>query len=139
MSGFPMAPSEEMLALARQVRARAYAPYSGYTVGAVLKGESGKLYAGCNVENAAYPESCCAEASAIAVMVAGGEQAIAEVLVMGPGHETVTPCGGCRQRLREFAGDSVPVYLCDDAGLRRTLTFGELYPFSFDTRHVGKA
>jgi cytidine deaminase len=133
-----MGPSDEMLELARLVRARAYAPYSGYAVGAVLRGANGKLYAGCNVENAAYPQGCCAEASAISAMIADGEQRIAEILVMGPGNEIVTPCGGCRQKLREFAPDEAPVYLCDDTGIRRTVTFGELYPFSFDARHVSK-
>lgn len=132
-----MGPSPEMLELARGVRARAYAPYSKYRVGAVLKGANGKLYAGCNVENAAYPQGCCAEASAISVMVADGETRIAEILVMGPGGEVVTPCGGCRQKLREFSPDAAPVYLCDDTGLRRTVSFGELYPFSFDAGHIG--
>ncbi|MCW5744797.1 MAG: cytidine deaminase [Alphaproteobacteria bacterium] len=124
-------PSEEMLALARQAMARAHAPYSRFAVGAVLRGANGKLYAGCNVENAAYPEGWCAEASAIAAMVVDGERRIVEAVVMGRGEALVTPCGGCRQRLREFADDALPIHVCGPAGLRRTVTLGELLPLSF--------
>jgi cytidine deaminase len=120
-----------MLALARQAMTRAHAPYSRFHVGAVLRGANGTLYAGCNVENAAYPEGWCAEASAIAAMVVDGERRIVEALVMGKGDALVTPCGGCRQRLREFAADSLPIHICDPAGLRRTVTLGELLPLSF--------
>jgi cytidine deaminase len=125
------APSEEMMALARQAMERAHAPYSHFHVGAVLRGANGKLYAGCNVENAAYPEGWCAEASAIAAMVMDGERQIAEAVVMGRGEALVTPCGGCRQRLREFASDALPVHICGPNGLRRTVTLGELLPLSF--------
>jgi len=128
----------DMVELARQMMRRAYAPYSHYMVGAVLRGENGKLYGGCNVENAAYPVGCCAEASAISAMVADGERRIAEVLVIGSGSELITPCGACRQRLREFAEDDTPVHLCDASGVRRTVTFGELLPFSFDASTIGK-
>jgi cytidine deaminase len=128
--------SEEMMALARAVMSRAYAPYSGFRVGAVLRGVNGKLYAGCNVENAAYPQGTCAEVAAIAAMVADGERRIAEVLVMGEGDSLVTPCGGCRQHLREFAADTVPVHLCDPAGVRRTATIGELLPLAFGPDHL---
>ena len=121
----------EMLGLARQAMARAYAPYSRFAVGAVLRGAGGKLYAGCNVENAAYPQGCCAEASAIAAMVMDGERRIMEVMVMGRGPGLIAPCGGCRQRLREFAGDVVPIHLCDPGGVRRTMTLGELLPLAF--------
>jgi cytidine deaminase len=131
------APAPEMIELAKLMMARAYAPYSKFAVGAVLRGVNGKLYGGCNVENAAYPESNCAEASAISAMVADGERGIAEVLVMASSGEPVTPCGGCRQRLHEFAGDAVPVHLCDRNGLRRTVTLGELLPLSFGPAHPG--
>jgi len=120
-----------MLALARDAMAKAYAPYSNFHVGAVVKGANGRLYAGCNVENAAYPQGCCAEASAIAAMVLDGETKIAEVLVMGAGEALVSPCGGCRQRIREFAADDVPIHICSPDKLRRTVALGELLPLSF--------
>ena len=127
----------DMLALARTMMARAYAPYSNFAVGAVLRGENGKLYGGCNIENAAFPESCCAETSAISAMVSDGERRIAEVMVMAASGDPVTPCGGCRQRLREFAADEVKVHFCDPAGLRATMTLGELLPHSFGPSHLG--
>ena len=130
-------PAPEMIELAKLMMTRAYAPYSRFSVGAVLRGENGKLYGGCNVENAAYPVGCCAEASAISAMVADGERRIAEVLVIGSGSELISPCGACRQRLREFADDAAPVHLCGE-GEARTLTLGELLPLSFGPRHLGK-
>jgi len=121
----------DMLAAANAARVNAHAPYSNFLVGACLRGKSGRLYAGCNVENAAYPQGQCAEATAIGVMVAAGEKAIAEILVVHDGPILAGPCGGCRQRLREFAGLDAPVYLCWPDGLQRTLTLGELLPLSF--------
>ena len=126
----------DMLVAANAARANAHAPYSNFAVGACLRGKSGRLYAGCNVENAAYPQGQCAEATAIGVMVAAGEKSIAAVLVVGDGPETISPCGGCRQRLREFAGADTPVYLCGPDGLRRMLTLGELLPLSFGLEHL---
>jgi len=122
---------DAMLDLARQAMARAHAPYSNFQVGAVVKGKNGKLYAGCNVENAAYPEGCCAETSAISAMVMDGERTIAEIAVIGPGDALVTPCGGCRQRIREFAVENTPIHICGTDGLRKTVTLGELLPLSF--------
>jgi cytidine deaminase len=127
---------DEMLALARTAMARAYAPYSGFAVGAVLRGANGKLYAGCNVENAAYPQGHCAEASAIAHMVMDGERRIVEALVMGGGDELVSPCGGCRQRLREFADASLTVHICGPEGVRRSVTLGELLPLAFGPKNL---
>ncbi|MDE2183972.1 MAG: cytidine deaminase [Alphaproteobacteria bacterium] len=123
--------SKEMLALARTVRLRAHAPYSKYRVAAVVRGVNGKLYAGTNVENIAYPVGNCAEVSAIAAMIADGEARIAEVLVMGPEGDLCTPCGACRQRLREFAADDLPIHIADPTGIRKTVTLGELFPMSF--------
>ncbi len=125
-----------MIDLARDAMNRAYAPYSGFQVGAVVRGANGGLFAGCNVENAAYPQGCCAEAAAVAAMVLAGENRIAEVLVMGRGEQLVSPCGGCRQRIREFADDSAPVHICGEEGLRKTLTLGELLPLSFGPGHL---
>ncbi len=127
---------ERMIYLARDAMNRAYAPYSGFQVGAVVRGANGGLFAGCNVENAAYPQGCCAEAAAVAAMVLAGENRIAEVLVMGRGQQLVSPCGGCRQRIREFADDSAPVHICGEEGLRKTLTLGELLPLSFGPGHL---
>ena len=122
--------------LAQRAMANAHAPYSNFQVGAVVRGASGTLYAGCNVENAAYPEGCCAETAAIAAMVTAGENRLTEAAVIGAGAELVTPCGGCRQRLREFADEQTPVHVCGPDGLRRTFTLGELLPNSFGPGHV---
>jgi cytidine deaminase len=131
-----MSDRDAMLALARQAMAKAYAPYSDFPVGAVLRGASGELYAGCNVENASYPEGWCAETSAIAAMVAAGERRIVEVVVMGQGEALCTPCGGCRQRLREFAAADTPVHVCGPEGVRWTMTLGELLPHGFGPENL---
>ena len=130
---------EDMLARARDVRARAYAPYSGFAVGCCLKAESGRLHVGANVENAAYPLGQCAEASAIGQMVAAGDRRIVELVLVAEGPALCTPCGGCRQRLAEFAGPDVPVHLCDATGYRRTVTIGELLPLAFGPDHLSGA
>lgn len=122
---------------AEAVRVRAYAPYSGFLVGAAIRGAGGGVHLGCNVENAAYPEGTCAEAGAIAAMVAAGETAIAEVAVIADAPEPVPPCGGCRQKLAEFAAPEVPVTLATTAGARRTTTVGELLPGMFGARFLG--
>jgi cytidine deaminase len=128
-----------MLELARAAMARAYAPYSGFPVGAAVRGKSGALYAGCNVENAAFPLGSCAEASAISALIMAGEGRIVEVLVIGKGPALISPCGGCRQRLHEFAADATPVHLCDSGGLRRTVSLGELLPLSFGPENLASS
>ena len=127
----------EMIERATAVRAHAHAPYSGFHVGACIRAESGTLYAGCNVENAAYPQGQCAEASAIGAMVSGGDSKIAEILVIGDGARLCTPCGGCRQRLSEFAGPDTPVHVCGPEGLRQTIPLGDLLPFAFVADNLG--
>lgn len=127
---------EKMLDAARGAMNKAYAPYSKFKVGAVVRGGNGALYAGCNVENAAYPQGCCAEASAISAMVMDGETSIIEICVIGGGDELVTPCGGCRQRLREFGADDVPVHVCGPEGLRKTVTLGQLLPLPFGPENL---
>ncbi|MCC6304276.1 MAG: cytidine deaminase [Rhodobacteraceae bacterium] len=122
---------------AETVRRRAYAPYSGFLVGAAIRGAGGGVHLGCNVENAAFPEGTCAEAGAIAAMVAAGERAIAEVAVIADAAEPVPPCGGCRQKLAEFAGPDVPVTLATTAGARRRTTVGDLLPGGFSARFLG--
>jgi cytidine deaminase len=122
---------DRLFEAARAAQARAYAPYSGFRVGAAVLSASGTVHAGCNVENAAYPIGTCAEAGAVAAMVLAGETRIAAVLVVGDGAALVAPCGGCRQRLREFAGADTPVHVAGPEGVRRTFTLGELLPFAF--------
>jgi len=129
-------PDAELLALARAAAGRAYAPYSRFPVGAAVRTTDGRRYAGANVENAAYPQGQCAEASAIGALVAGGGGTIAEVVVAAPSRVLVTPCGGCRQRLREFAPDDAPIHLADLERVRRTTTLGELLPLSFGPGHL---
>jgi cytidine deaminase len=126
-----MAAPDDLLSLARTMMGRAHAPYSKFHVGAALRAEDGTIYGGCNVENAAYPQGWCAEASAIAAMVGAGRRRIVEAVVIGGGEALCTPCGGCRQKLREFADEGVPVHVCSPDGWRRTLTLGELLPLSF--------
>ncbi len=126
-----MTDDDDIVAAARAAMARAHAPYSSFKVGAAVRGGSGRLYAGCNVENAAYPQGWCAEASAIAAMVMAGETRIVEAAVMGGGDAPCTPCGGCRQKLYEFAGDDLPIHVCGSQGLHRTVTLGELLPLAF--------
>jgi homotetrameric cytidine deaminase len=132
------AATARLVELARGAMARAHVPYSHFPVGAALRDEAGGLHAGCNVENAAFPQGQCAEASAIGALVTNGGHAIAEVAVMAD-TQLVTPCGGCRQRLAELAGPSVPVHLCGPEGIRRTLTLGELLPHAFDASDLGVA
>ena len=104
----------------------------------MLRGANGKLYAGCNVENAAYPQSTCAEVAAIAAMVADGERRIVEAVVMGKGETLIAPCGGCRQSLREFASDALPIHLCGPEGVRRTVTLGEMLPVAFGPANLAR-
>ena len=125
-----------LIAAATIARSSAYAPYSRFAVGAAVLDEQGRIHAGCNVENAAYPQGWCAEASALAAMVlAGGQRAVA-VAVCAVAPQPVTPCGGCRQRLREFAADDCPVWVADADGLRATYSLGGLLPHSFGPEHL---
>jgi len=117
---------------AASIMKQAYAPYSSYHVGAAIRTVAGNIYAGCNVENAAYPLGNCAESSAIAAMIAAGECEIAEVFVMTKGGKPGTPCGGCRQRLAEFADAQMQVHCGLLTGETITYTLGELLPHSFD-------
>ncbi len=111
--------------------ARAHCPYSGYAVGAAVRTASGRVFAGCNVENAAYPEGTCAETAAIAAMVLAGERDIVEVAVVTAGDEPGTPCGGCRQRLREFTRPDAVVYASTVDGAALVTTMAEMLPDSF--------
>ncbi len=114
----------------------AYAPYSNFLVGALIVGSDGNVYTGCNVENAAYPIGSCAEAGAISAMVLNGCKEIAAIYVIGKDGEPVTPCGGCRQRIREFAKEDCPIFICDINGLKLKTTLAELLPISFGPDHL---
>jgi cytidine deaminase len=139
---FAMGPAtteiDALFAAAKAAQARAYAPYSRFQVGAAILDAGGSIHAGCNVENAAYPVGACAEAGAISAMVAGGARAIRAILVIGPGEELVTPCGACRQRIREFAAPETPVLIAGPDGVRARFSLAELLPASFGPANLPK-
>jgi cytidine deaminase len=118
------------------VRENAYVPYSDFKVGAALRGASGKVYVGCNVENVAYPEGTCAEAGAIAAMVAAGETEFVEAYVVAGSPMPVSPCGGCRQKLAEFGKPEVPVTMATTGGIEQHTTVEALLPGVFNTAHM---
>ena len=125
-----------LLAAARSARGHAYAPYSRYRVGAALLDEQGRVHAGCNVENAAYPEGVCAEAGALSALVVSGGRRLMAAVVVGEGAEAITPCGGCRQKLREFGDGELVVRSADERGWRGELTLAQLLPASFGPSHL---
>ncbi len=124
---------------AAAARDNAYAPYSKFRVGAALRSPSGAIYAGCNVENVAYPEGTCAEAGAIAAMAAAGEREIAEIYVVADSPTPVPPCGGCRQKIAEFAKGETRVTMAARDGTERTVTVAELLPGAFGADHMDGA
>ncbi|WP_371933228.1 cytidine deaminase [Ruegeria discodermiae] len=130
--GIAMSLKESALA----VRENAHAPYSNFKVGAAIRSASGVIYAGCNVENIAYPEGTCAEAGAIAAMVAAGETRLTEVYVVAGSPAPVPPCGGCRQKLSEFGAPDVVLTMATTGGVEQTTTIGELLPGAFGAEHM---
>lgn len=134
----PSADLSAAIAAAIDARGSAYAPYSGFQVGASVIDEHGRIHSGCNVENAAYPEGTCAEAGAIAAMIRAGGRRIVAAVVAGPDATPCTPCGGCRQKLREFGQADLPVVIVGTAGDRLlTRSLAELLPDSFGPGHLG--
>lgn len=131
---------EDLIAAAMAARASAYAPYSNHPVGVALLSENGNIYSGCNVENAAYPLGFCGEANAIGNMVIGGDKVIMHVVIAGPGSHVCTPCGGCRQQLREFAGENgIAITICDKEGtVCMETSLAELLPHSFGPDNVSE-
>ncbi|WP_241984146.1 cytidine deaminase [Aliidiomarina sedimenti] len=127
---------EAMVELARQAMAKSYSPYSDFKVGAVVVSRNGSVFSACNVENASYPEGTCAEAGAISAMVMAGEQRIQAIYVIGAGDGLVSPCGGCRQRIREFADSTTTVHICGPEGIRKSLLLDQLLPYSFGPQHL---
>ena len=127
---------QRLVEAAREARGRAHAPYSKFAVGAALLDEQGRIHAGCNIENAAYPECLCAEAVALAHLVMAGGRRVIVAVVAGVAPEPVTPCGGCRQKLREFAEDDATIIVADIDTVRLTTTLGTLLPSSFGAGHL---
>ena len=127
---------EKLFKEAKKVRERAYVPYSKFKVGVAFLTEDNSVIVGCNVENAAYPQSQCAEASAIGSLISKGFSSIKEVVVIGSGNLLCSPCGGCRQRLREFASLDVDIHMCNSKGHLQTSSLGELLPDSFGPENL---
>ncbi len=127
---------ERLLEAARAAQKRAHAPYSRFHVGAAVLDEQDRVHAGCNVENAAYPLGMCAEAGAIAALVANGGKRILALLVVGDGEGLVAPCGGCRQRLREFASADTPILVADRERVRERFTLEQLLPHGFGPENL---
>ncbi len=125
-----------LLEAATRVRLNAHAPYSRFKVGAAIRAEDGQIYAGCNVENVAYPQGTCAEAGAIAAMVAAGAKEAREVLVIADSPEPIPPCGGCRQKLAEFAADDATIHMTTLTGQRKSLAMQALLPGAFGAAHM---
>jgi cytidine deaminase len=129
---------DQLFAAAQMAQSHAHAPYSNFRVGAAVRTAEGRIFAGCNVENAALPNGICAETAALAAMVTAGFRRVQAVLIFGEGAEPVMPCGGCRQRIREFAGPSTKIHIAGPQGLRETFTLAALLPHSFGADHLVK-
>jgi len=127
---------ESHIEVTKDAMSRAYVPYSNYPVGALIITDKGNLYSGCNVENASYPLGNCAEASAIASMVMGGEKKINKIYVMTKNDEGGIPCGGCRQRIREFSDSKTQIIMCSPDGIQNRMNLSELLPQSFGPEHL---
>ena len=127
---------DPLITAAMEARVKAHAPYSKFYVGAAMRDEKGRIHSGCNIENAAYPQGLCAEASALAHLVSAGGKRVLAALVVGVAAQPVTPCGGCRQKLREFAADELPVWSADLQGVTARHTLGGLLPASFGPQHL---
>jgi len=121
----------ELVAAAISAMSHAYAPYSSFYVGAAIRDENGQIHSGANVENAAYPQGACAEVGAISAMIIAGGRKIDAIAVAGKGDVLCTPCGGCRQRIREFAEAATPIIIADETGERARFTLAEILPHSF--------
>lgn len=124
---------------AAKVRKNAYAPYSNFKVGAAIKTKSGAVYVGCNVENIAYPEGTCAEAGALAAMIAAGDTSFSEVAVIAESPQPVPPCGGCRQKLVEFADDGARITMSTTSGAKIEMAVADLLPGAFGSAHMNTA
>ena len=129
--------SHELFEAARDAMARAYAPYSKFPVGAAIRADDGRVYVGANIENISFPQGWCAEPTAIGAMIMGGGSRIEEIAVIAEKLPLCTPCGGCRQKIAEFASADTRIYLCDDQGVQKAVTMAELLPYAFETDVIG--
>ncbi|MBP1848006.1 cytidine deaminase [Rhizobium petrolearium] len=129
--------SHELFEAAREAMTKAYAPYSKFPVGVAIRADDGKVYLGANIENLSFPQGWCAEPTAIGAMIMGGAKRIEELAVIAEKLPLCTPCGGCRQKISEFASAGTRIYLCDDAGVQKTVTMAELLPYAFETDVIG--
>ncbi|MCJ8517895.1 cytidine deaminase [Pseudorhizobium tarimense] len=129
--------SHDLFEAARAAMEKSYSPYSKFPVGAAIRADDGQVYVGANIENISFPQGWCAEPSAISAMIMGGGRQIAELAVIADKLPLCTPCGGCRQKIAEFASAATRIYLCDDQGVQRTLTMGDLLPYAFETDVIG--
>ena len=127
---------ENYIKATKEAMSKAYVPYSNYPVGALIVTDNGNTYSGCNVENASFPLGNCAEASAIASMVIGGERKIKTIYVMTKNDEGGIPCGGCRQRIREFSDENTQIMMCSPDGVQQRINLSELLPNSFGPEHL---
>lgn len=130
--------SEHLITAAIAAMDKAYAPYSGFSVGAAILDEYGAVHTGANIENAAYPQGCCAEASAISALIMAGGRQILKIAVAGRGEVLCTPCGGCRQKIREFGTAETQILICDESGLLQTFTLDGLLPHSFGPDNLNR-
>lgn len=124
--------SHDLYLAAKAAMQKAYAPYSRFPVGAALRTEDGRIFSGCNIEVASYPEGWCAETTALGHYIMGGGGKIAEIAVVAERMARITPCGGCRQRLAEFASADTKLFLCDETGVVETVTMGQMLPLGFE-------
>jgi cytidine deaminase len=130
--------TDQLFEAAREAMGLCYAPYSKFPVGAAIRAEDGNIYKGANIENLAFPQGWCAECTAIGAMVMGGARKIVEIAVIAEKMALCPPCGGCRQKIAEFADRNTRIYLCDEAGIQKTMSMDELLPFSFETDTIDK-
>lgn len=129
--------TDALFEAAREAMALCHAPYSKFPVGAAIRAEDGKIYKGANIENIALPQGWCAECTAIGAMVMGGAKKIVEIAVIAEKMALCPPCGGCRQKIAEFADSHTRIYLCDETGIKKSMSMDELLPFSFVTEVIG--
>ena len=130
--------SHDLFEAAREAMGKSYAPYSKFPVGVAIRADDGKVYIGANIENLSFPQGWCAEPTAISMMIMGGGKKIVEMAVIAQKLPLCPPCGGCRQKIAEFASADTRIYLCDETGVKKTMTMDELLPFSFDTDTIDK-
>ncbi|CAK7258678.1 MULTISPECIES: cytidine deaminase [unclassified Shinella] len=129
--------SHDLFEAARAAMAFAHAPYSKFPVGAAIRAEDGNIYTGANIENLSFPQGWCAEPTAISHMIMAGNKKIVEMAVIAEKLPLCPPCGGCRQKIAEFATARTPIYLCDETGVKKTMTMEELLPHGFATDVIG--